>query len=96
MHLRRKCNLLFLDGTSYKYQLNLSGLLCHLKLVSLFIFILDDLSIGVSEVLKFPTIILLLSISSFMSVSSICGEEGDLLVLLFCHLEAPPTNNYAS
>ena len=23
MHLRRKCNLLFLDGMSYKYQLNL-------------------------------------------------------------------------
>ena len=35
VHLRRTCNLLFLDGMSYKYQLNLSGLLCHLKLVFL-------------------------------------------------------------
>ena len=38
--------------------------------VSLFIFILDDLSIGVSEVLKSPTIIVLLSISCFIAVSS--------------------------
>ena len=38
--------------------------------VSLFIFILDDLSIGVSGVLKSPTIIVLLSISSFIAVSS--------------------------
>ena len=70
-HLRRKCNLLFLDGMSYKDQLNLSDLLCHLKLVfPLLIFILDDLSIGVSEVLKSSTIIVLLSISSFIAVSS--------------------------
>ena len=33
VHLRGKCNLLFLDGMSYKYQLNLCGLLWHLKLV---------------------------------------------------------------
>ena len=33
--------------------------------VSLFIFIWDDLSIGVSEVFKSPAIIVLLSISSF-------------------------------
>ena len=68
-HLRRTCTVLFLDGISYNYQLNLSGVLCHLKLVSLFIFILDDLSIGVSEVLKSPTITVLLSISPFMAVS---------------------------
>ena len=37
--------------------------------VSLLIFCFDDLSIGVSEVLKAPTIIVLLSISPFMSVS---------------------------
>ena len=37
--------------------------------VSLLIFCLDDLSIGVSGVLKSPTIIVLLSISPFMSVS---------------------------
>ena len=37
--------------------------------VSLFIFILDDLSIVVSGVLKSPTMIVLLSISPFMAVS---------------------------
>ena len=37
--------------------------------VSLLIFCFDDLPIGVSGVLKFPTIIVLLSISPFMSVS---------------------------
>ena len=37
--------------------------------VSLLIFCFDDLSIGVSRVLKSPTIIVLLSISPFMSVS---------------------------
>ena len=37
--------------------------------VSLLIFYFDDLSIGVSEVLKSPAIIVLLSISPFMSVS---------------------------
>ena len=36
--------------------------------VSLLIFCFDDLSIGVSGVLKSPTIIMLLSISPFMSV----------------------------
>ena len=37
--------------------------------VSLLIFWVDDLSIGVSVVLKSPTITVLLSISPFMSVS---------------------------
>ena len=37
--------------------------------VSLLIFCFDDLSIGVSGVLTSPTIIVLLSISPFMSVS---------------------------
>ena len=37
--------------------------------VSLLLFCLDALSIGVSGVLKSPTIIVLLSISPFMSVS---------------------------
>ena len=36
----------------------------------LFIFILDDLSIGESGVSKSPTMIVLLSISSFIAVSS--------------------------
>ena len=38
--------------------------------VSLFIFISDDLSIGVSGVSKSPTMIVLLSISPFMSFHS--------------------------
>ena len=37
--------------------------------VSLLIFCFDDLSIAVSGVLKSPTIIVLLTISPFMSVS---------------------------
>ena len=37
--------------------------------VSLLIFCFDDLSIGVSGVLKSPTITVLLSVSPFMSVS---------------------------
>ena len=37
--------------------------------ISLLILCFDDLSIGVSRVLKFPTIIVLLSISPCMSVS---------------------------
>ena len=37
--------------------------------VYLLIFCLDDLSIGMSGVLKSPTIIVLLSVSPFMSVS---------------------------
>ena len=37
--------------------------------VSLLIFCFDDLSLGVSVVLKSPTIFVLLSISPFMSVS---------------------------
>ena len=42
--------------------------------VSLLIFCFDDLSIGVSGVLKSPTIIVLLSISPFMCVSVLCIE----------------------
>ena len=46
--------------------------------ISLLIFCLDDLSIGISGVLKFPTIIVLLLISLLMAVS-ILPEE-----LLLC------------
>ena len=38
VHLRRKCILYLLDGMSYKYQLSPSGLMCHLKLVSPYLF----------------------------------------------------------
>ena len=54
---------------SYTYQLGLTGPLYHLKTVSLLIFCLADLSIGVSGVLKSPTIIVLLLISRFIVVS---------------------------
>ena len=54
---------------SYRYQLGLTGLLHHLKFVSLPIFCLVDLSIGVSRVLKSLTIIVLLLISSFILIS---------------------------
>ena len=38
MYLRRKCTLPLSGGISYKHQLNLSGLLCHLMLVFPFLF----------------------------------------------------------
>ena len=54
-----KCFLLLSDGMSYKYQLTLSFLMCHFKAwVSLLIFFLDDLSIGVTGVLKSIPILL--------------------------------------
>ena len=43
--------------------------------VSLLIFCFDDLSIGVSGVLKSPTIIALLSISHFMSLSIVMSSS---------------------
>ena len=61
---------------SYRYQLGLTGVLYHLVYVSLLIFWLVDLSIGVSGVLKSPTIIVLLLISPFILVSiflTYCG-----------------------
>ena len=69
VHLRRRCILLHLGGMSWRYQWDPSHLMYHLRRVSLLIFCFDDLSIGMSEVLKSPTIIVLLSISPFMSVS---------------------------
>ena len=55
---------------------------------SLLIFCFDDLSISVSGVLKFPTIVLLLSISPFMSVS-VCFGEGNGNPLQCSGLENP-------
>ena len=54
VHLRRMCILLLLDEMLYKYQLSLSGLLCHLRTV--LPCWLSDLSIGISGVLKSITI----------------------------------------
>ena len=69
VHLRRRCSLLHLDGMSWRYRWDPAHLVYHLRRVSLLIFCFDDLSIGVSGVLKLPAIIVLLSISPFMSVS---------------------------
>ena len=56
--------------------------------VSLLIFCFDDLSVGVSGVLKPPTIIMLWSISPFMSVS-VCLGEGNGNPLQCSCLENP-------
>ena len=70
VHLRRGCSLLQLDGMSLKISMrSTSSKVLFKTCVSLLIFCFDDLSIGVSGVLKTPTIIVLLSISPFMSVS---------------------------
>ena len=71
MYLKRRCILLLLDGISYEYQLSLSGLMCQsLKVhVSLLTFYLNDLSIGVSGVLKALAITVSLLILPFMAVS---------------------------
>ena len=63
---------------SYRYQLGLTGILYHC--VSLLILCLVDLSIGVSGVLKSPTITVLLLISPFILVS-ICLTYCDTPVL---------------
>ena len=60
MQLRRMYILLLFSGMLYKYQLTLSVLTSS---------VLDDLSIDQSEVLKSPTIIVLLSIFLFIIVS---------------------------
>ena len=68
VHLRRRCVLLCLNvpKTSIRYSSpNVSFKTC----VSLLIFCSDDLSVGVSGVLKSPTIAVLLSVSPFMSVN---------------------------
>ena len=52
-----------------RYQRDPSCIVYHLRRVSLLIFCFGDMSIDVSGILKSPTIIVLLSISPFMSVS---------------------------
>ena len=66
MHLRRMCILLLLDGMLYK--LSPSGL--SFRACVSFGLLLDDLSIAESGMLKSPSIIVLLVISLFMSVST--------------------------
>ena len=63
MHLRRNFSLLISNKMSYKYQLSLSGLLCHLRHVSLLIFCLHNLSVDVSGLLSPPTLTVSLGFS---------------------------------
>ena len=69
-HLRRRCILLPFRWNVLKTSMrSISSNVSFKACVSLLIFCFDDLSIGVNGVLKSPTIIGLLSISPFMSVS---------------------------
>ena len=69
MHLRRRCiPLHWMECPEVSMRSILSNVLFKIC-VSLLIFSFGDLSIGVSGVLKFPTIMVLMSISPFMSVS---------------------------
>ena len=53
----------------HKYQFSPFDLMCHFRLLfSLLILCLDDLSIAVIEVLKFPMITVLLSTFPFMTL----------------------------
>ena len=67
VHLRR-C-ILLLDGMSWRYQWDTFHIIYHLRVVFPYSFCFDDVSIGVRRMLKSPTIIVLLSISPFMSVN---------------------------
>ena len=70
MHLRRKCIFLHLYGKVLKMSIRIIWSNVLFKVcVSLMILCFDDLCIGISGVLKFPTIIVLLSISPLMPVS---------------------------
>ena len=79
MHLRRRCiPLHWMECPEVSMRSILSNVLFKIC-VSLLIFCFDDLSIDVSEVLNSATIIVLLSVSPFMSVS-VC-----LMYLLRCY-----------
>ena len=67
MHLRRRYSAF--GWTVLKTLRSISSNVSFKTCVSLLIFCFDDLPIGVSGVLKSPTIIVLLSVSHFMSVS---------------------------
>ena len=77
MHLRRKCNLLFLDGMSYKYQLNVSGLLCHLKLgLPYYYYYFNDYSVFILFIL----LMAVLGLRSCARAFSSCGKRGPLFI----------------
>ena len=69
MHLKRMYSAAFGWNVLYIFIKLLSSSASFKASVSLLIFCLDDLSIHVSRVLKSPTIIVLLSISTFMFVN---------------------------
>ena len=69
MNLRRRCILLHLMECPKKSMRSISSNVSFKTCVSLLVFCFDNLSTGVSGVLKSPTIIVLLSVSPFMSVS---------------------------
>ena len=68
VHLRKRYILLYLDGMSWRYQWDSSHLMYHLILMFPVDFMFWWSVHWLSEVLKSPTIIVLLSISPFMSV----------------------------
>ena len=70
MHLRRKVNSSVFGWNVLKISLrSISSNVSFKTCVFLLIFCFDDLFIGVSGVLKSPTIIVLLEISPFMSLA---------------------------
>ena len=69
MHVKKVCSSAFGWNVLKIPVRSVSSNVSFKTHASLFIFCFDDLSIGVSGVLKSPTIIVLLSISAFMSVS---------------------------
>ena len=84
MHLKRMCILLLRDGMFYiDFIKSISSNVLLKTSVSLLIFCLNDLSIDLSGVLKSPTLIILLSISPFMS-ANVC----------FMYLGAPMLSAY--
>ena len=69
MHVKKVCSSAFGWNVLQIPVRSVSSNVSFKTHASLFIFCFDDLSIGVSGVLKSPTIIVLLSVSPFMSVT---------------------------
>ena len=69
MHLKRVYSFVFVCNVLYISIKSKRSVVLFKTSVSLLIFHLDDLPINVNMVLKYPTIIVLLSISPFLSVN---------------------------
>ena len=78
-----------LNSMSWRYQWDPSHLKYHLIHISLLIFCFDDLSIGVNQVLKFPTVIVLLSISPLSLFNSVQSRP-TLCKPMNCRYTRPP------